>query len=235
MPRDCCSVDYDVHFDAEHARGDLLDYRANGADGSTRRLLDALIGEGVAGASLLDIGGGVGIVELELLEAGVASSVDVDASGPYLAVAESEAAERGFGDRTAYWHGDFVAMADEIEAADVVTLDRVICCYRDVRSLVSRSAQHAQQLFGLVYPVDRWWTRSGIWIMNLITRISRNDYRAYVHSARLVDRLIRDAGLELRYHHRGWVWQTAVYARPSSSGNGGGRYSTEPIGSSSSA
>lgn len=213
MPRDCCSVDYDVHFDAEHARDDLLDYRANGADGATRRLLDALIGEGVSGASLLDIGGGVGIVQLELLEAGVASSLDVDASGPYLAVAETEAAERGFGDRTEYRHGDFVALADEIQPAEIVTLDRVICCYPDVRPLVSRSAQHAQRLFGVVYPVDRWWTRLGIRVMNLVTRIQRSDYRAYVHSARLVDLLIRDAGLELRHHHAGMVWQTAVYAR----------------------
>lgn len=213
MPRDCCSLDYDVHFDAENARGDLLDYRANGAGGATRRLLDVLIGEDVSGASLLDIGGGVGIVELELLEAGAASSVDVDASGPYLAVAESEAAERGFGDRTAYRHGDFVAIADEVEPADVVTLDRVICCYHDVRSLVSRSANHAGRLYGLVYPVDRWWTRSAFWVFNLVTRIQRSDYRAYVHSATLVDWLIREAGLELHYHHAGRVWQTAVYSR----------------------
>jgi SAM-dependent methyltransferase len=215
MPRDCCSVDYDVHFDAENARSDLLDYRANGADGSTRRLLDALIAEGVGGASLLDIGGGVGIVQLELLEAGAARSVDVDASAPYLAVAEAEAAERGFGDRTEYRHGDFVALADEVLPADVVTLDHVICCYRDVQALVIRSAQHAQRLLGVVYPVDRWWTRLAIRIVNLVTRIQRSDYRAYVHSARLVDRLIRDAGLEQRYHHAGMVWQTAVYARVS--------------------
>jgi hypothetical protein len=141
MPRDCCSLDYDVHFDAENARGDLLDYRANGAGGATRRLLDVLIG------------------------------------------------------------------------ADVVTLDRVICCYHDVHSLVSRSAKQARRLYGLVYPLDRWWTRSAFWIMNLVTRLQRSDYRAYVHSEELVDRLIREAGLELRYHHAGMVWQTAVYAR----------------------
>jgi SAM-dependent methyltransferase len=221
MPRDCCSLDYDVHFDAENARGDLLDYRANGAEGATRRLLDVLIREGISGASLLDIGGGVGIVELELLEAGIANAVDVDASGPYLAVAESEAAERGFGDRTAYRHGDFVAIADEIKPADVVTLDRVICCYHDVRSLVSRSASHARRLYGLVYPVDRWWTRTAVWVMNLVTRLQRSDYRAHVHSAKLVDRLIREAGLELRYHHAGKVWQTAVYARVDPAGTTG--------------
>ena len=146
MGADCCKPDYNLHFDAESARKDLLCYRANGPDGSTQRLLDVLIGEDVSGASLLDIGGGIGIVQLELLTAGAARAVDVDASDPYLAVAESEARDRGFGDRTSYRHGDFVDLADEIEPADVVTLDRVICCYPDVRSLVSSSARHAMRL-----------------------------------------------------------------------------------------
>lgn len=223
MPETCCSIDYDIHFDAEGARADLLEYRANGPDGSTQRLLDALIAEGITDATLLDIGGGVGIVQLELLTAGAAHSVDVDASGPYLTVAEAEAAERGFGDRTSYRHGDFVALADDIEPADVVTLDRVICCYRDVHSLVSRSAQHAQRLYGVVYPVDRWWTRVVERVVNLATWVSRSDYRMHVHSEKLVDRLVREAGLEPRYHHAGWFWQTAVYARANPAA--GGSYS----------
>lgn len=217
MPGDCCSVDYDVHFDAEDARHDLLVYRRDGAEGSTRRLIDVLLTEGIEGASLLDIGGGVGIVQLELLKAGIATSMDVDASGPYLQVAEAEAAERGFKDRTAYRHGDFVGLADEVEAADVVTLDRVICCYRDVRALVSSSARHARRLYALVYPVDRWWTRSVGRVMNFFTMLSRSDYRMHVHSEALVDRLIRDEGLQPRYRHAGMVWQTVVYARPEES------------------
>ena len=217
MPGDCCSIDYDVHFDAEEARHDLLVYREHGAEGSTRRLVDVLVAEGVEGASLLDIGGGVGIVQLELLAAGAAASVDVDASGPYLEVAEAEAAERGFGDRTAYRHGDFVALADDVAAADIVTLDRVICCYPDVRSLVSASARRARRLYALVYPVDKWWTRSVARTMNFFTMLSRSDYRMHVHSERLVDRLIRDAGLQPRYRHAGMVWQTVVYARPAES------------------
>jgi magnesium-protoporphyrin O-methyltransferase len=209
----CCSLDYDEHFNADEARRDILDYRAHGAQGTTRQLLDALIGEGVESATLLDIGGGVGVLQLELLEAGIASSMDVDASAPFIAVASAEAKERGFADRTAYRHGDFVSLADEIEPADLVTLDRVICCYTDVSSLVSRSAAHARRLYGLVYPVDRWWTRAMFRVMNLVTRLSGSNYRAYVHPQSLVDRLIHDAGLEPRYHHAGMLWQTAVYAR----------------------
>jgi magnesium-protoporphyrin O-methyltransferase len=215
MPADCCKPDYNLHFDAESARKDLLAYRAKGPDGSTQRLLDVLIGEDVTGASLLDIGGGVGVVQLELLAAGAARALDVDASGPFLEVAESEARDRGFGDRTSYRHGDFVEIADEIEPADVVTLDRVICCYPDVHSLVSRSAKRALRLYGLVYPVDRWWTRTMARVMNFLDRLGRSDYRMHVHPQALVDRLIREAGLEPHYRHAGMVWQTVVYARVS--------------------
>ena len=213
MPGDCCKPDYDVHFDAESARKDLLGYRQDGPDGSTRRLLDVLIAEGVTDATVLDIGGGVGAVQLELLAAGAARALDVDASASYLAVAEAEARERGFAGRTAYRHGDFVQLADEIEPADVVTLDRVICCYPDVRSLVSQSASRALRLYGLVYPVDRWWTRGVARIMNFLDRVGRSDYRMHIHSQALVDRLIREAGLEPLYRHAGKVWQTAVYTR----------------------
>ena len=213
MAKDCCKVDYDEHFNADDARRDILEYRARGPDGSTRRLLDALIAQGVEAGTLLDIGGGVGVVQLELLGAGMASAVDVDASAPYIDVARAEASDRGYGDRTDYRHGDFVELADDIEAADAVTLDRVICCYADVNRLVSRSAEHAGRLFGLVYPVDRWPTRVVGWIMNVITRLSGSAYRMHVHDTKLVDRLARQAGLEPRYHHRGMVWQTVVYER----------------------
>ena len=107
-----------------------------------------------------------------------------------------------------------MSLADEVDAADVVTLDRVICCYPHVRDLVSSSARHARRLYGLVYPVDRWWTRGMGRILNFVTMLSRSDYRMHVHSEVLVDRLIRDAGLEPRYRHAGLWWQTAVYARP---------------------
>jgi magnesium-protoporphyrin O-methyltransferase len=214
MPGDCCTVDYDEHFNAEEARRDVLSYRAHGPEGSTKRLVEALREHGVQGATLLDIGGGVGVVQLELLGSGLGSSVDVDASRPFIEAARAEAEERGFADRTRYHHGDFVAVADAVEPADIVTLDRVICCYPDFDALVRRSVERARRLYGLVYPVDRWYLRAVIRVMNLVTRLSGSGYRAYVHPEAKVDRIVREAGLEPAYHHRGWFWQTLVYRRP---------------------
>ena len=213
MPPSCCKPDYDAQFDEKGAREDLLTYRRDGPDGSTKRLIDALRREGVEGATLLDIGGGVGVIQLELLAAGAASSLDVDASSAFLAAAEQEADARGFRDRVAYRYGDFVDLADEVEAADIVTLDRVICCYPDVRALVGRSIARARRLYGLVYPVDRWWTRAVSRLGNAILRLFRSDFRIHVHAEAVVEQLVRGAGFERRYRHAGWVWQTVVYAR----------------------
>jgi SAM-dependent methyltransferase len=212
MPCSCCKPDYDAKFDEKGARKDLLSYRKSGADGSTKRLIDALLRHGVEGATLLDIGGGVGAIQLELLAAGAASSLDVDASAAFLATAEHEADARGFRGRVAYRYGDFVELADEVDAADIVTLDRVICCYPDVEALVGRSVGRARRLYGLVYPVDRWWTRAIGRLGNAMLRLCRNDFRIHVHPDATIERIVRMAGFERSYQHAGWFWQTRVYA-----------------------
>lgn len=213
MPAGCCNPDYDAMFDARTARRELSSYRRSGPTGSTRRLIEAIRGAGVDGATLLDIGGGVGVVGFELLASGAERLAQVDASRAYVAVAGREATRRGLGDRATYRHGDFVALAEEIETADVVTLDRVVCCYGDWAALVDRSTAHARRQYGLVYPNERWWTRIGIGVANLTLRLLRKSFRVYVHPERAIDRRVRGAGFERRTHHRGWLWQTVVYER----------------------
>jgi magnesium-protoporphyrin O-methyltransferase len=218
VPDRCCLPNYDLTFDAEEARRELIRYRSAGPESSTQRLIDALVAHGVAGARLLDIGGGVGAVQHALLAAGADRALDVDASSAYLAAAEGEARDRGLRDRIDYLHGDFVAVADEVEPAEIVTLDRVICCYPDVRALVGASAARATRLYGLVYPVDRWWTRLAVGIGNLWCRVRRRDYRAYVHPQRLVDEVVQSAGLVLARRQRSAFWQMDVFVRPQAAG-----------------
>ena len=213
MPASCCKPDYDAAFDARTARRQATAYRRSGASGSTLRLIEAVKASGVQGASLLDIGGGFGVIGLELLAAGAESVVGVDASGPYMAVAGHEANLRGFGERTTFVHGDFVEMASEIDRVDIVTLDRVICCYGDWGAMVDRATERAGRLVGLVLPNDRWWLRAGIGLGNLFIRLAGTSFRGYVHPERKVDERIRAAGFERRLHHRGWLWQTMLYRR----------------------
>ena len=210
----CCCQGFESMFGERTARRDLERYRRKGPSKPTLRLLDALRREGVQGATVLDIGGGVGAIQHELLASGAVRATGVDASPAYLRAATSEAERRGHGDRVIQHEGDFVALAGDIASADVVTLDRVICCYPDVDRLVGRSAERARRLYGLVHPRDAWWTRVAFRVLNLGLRLARRQFRAYVHPVEAVDRISRSAGLELQLRQDvGPIWQVVVYER----------------------
>ena len=213
MAPSCCQPDYDAAFDAKAAHRQLSDYRRSGPTGTTRRLLDALKSDEVRESTVLDVGAGIGVIGLELLAVGAAGVTNVDAARAHVAVGSREIERRGFADRATFFLGDFVALAQEFEPADIVTLHRVVCCYGDWAALVDASATRTRRLLGLVYPNDRWWIRLAIRCGNLALRLSGQSFRGYVHPEASIDERIRAAGFERRMHHRGWAWQTAVYVR----------------------
>ena len=219
MSHDCCRPDYDAVFGDRAARRELAAYRRKGVDGTTRDLVQAIREAGVRDASVLDIGGGVGVIGAELLGSGASSLVDVDASRPYLAAAQSEMERRGFADRSTFRHGDFVELADEIDPADVVTLDRVICCYGDWVGLVDRSTARARRLYGVVLPRDRWMVRVVVAASNVGLRLFRQRFHFYVHPDRAIDERIRNAGFEPIHHRRGLAWQSVLYRRVETPGS----------------
>lgn len=200
-------------FGERVARHDLKRYRRKGPIRTTRILLDALVEAGVEGATLLDIGGGVGGVSNGLLRAGAERASVVDASPAYLKAAQAEAERQGHRDRITYRFGDFVALAPEIEPADVVTLDRVICCYDDMEALVSASAERAGRLYGVVYPRGTWWDRLGVSLVNLGCRVRRNPFRLFVHDPAAVEEIIRRSGLRRSFYRTTALWQVVVYSR----------------------
>src|SRR5262249_16562141 len=150
----------------------------------------------------LDIGAGVGAVHMALLAAGAISATDVDVSAAYLKTAKSEATRLGLSDRTQYIRGGFVQQAEKIEPADVVTLDRVVCCYPDMPALVGASVAHARSLYGLIFPRDIWWMRWGAAVTNLFPRLMRSGFQFYVHRTERVDAIARDGGFERVYTGR---------------------------------
>jgi len=211
---DCCQCQgIEELFNRKEAARKLREYRRAGPARSTQLLLDALMREPVAGQTLLDIGGGVGAIQHALLKAGAAHATDVEASSAYLATAREEAARQGNAERITYHHGNFVDLADTLPAADIVTLDRVICCYHDMPALVERSSAKAARLYGLVYPRDIWWVRAGIRAENALMWLQRSSFRAFVHSSAAVDAIVRRNGLQQRFARNAGQWQVVVYER----------------------
>jgi magnesium-protoporphyrin O-methyltransferase len=210
--RQCRGIE--TFFDEKETRGDLRSYRKKGPAKTTQMLFDAIEAEGIEGLTLLDIGGGVGAVQHALLRAGAAGVVSVDASTAYIQAAEGEAQRQGHSDRVTRHHADFVAIAPTIEPADVVTLDRVICCYHDMEGLVGLSSQRAARVYGVVYPRDTWAARMAVGVMNLYMRLRRNPFRVFVHPTSEVDAIVRRNGLAPRFQRKTLVWQVVVYTRP---------------------
>jgi magnesium-protoporphyrin O-methyltransferase len=200
-------------FDRRTAERDRTRYHRNGADRTTRLLLDMLRRRGVEGATLLDIGGGIGIIDQELLRAGARHATMVDVSQAYLDVAREEARAAALEDRIDFFQGDFVRRADDAETADIVTLDRVVCCYQDAAALVGLSSAKAGRVYGLVLPRDRFVIRAGIAAYNLSLRLRRKAYRGYVHPNATIDRLVATSGLRPTSEARTFLWRVVVYDR----------------------
>ncbi len=202
----------DRFFNQRLAASDLCHYRQHSATGTTKQLLDALTAAGVAGLTLLDIGGGIGVIQHELHAAGVTEITAIDASRAYLALARQEAERRGYA-ATSYVYGDFVDLADQIAAADIVTLDRVVCCYPDMEALIQNATAKARRCLGLVYPRDSWWTKVGVALLNLSPRLRGDAFRSFVHPTAAVESVVAANGLRRVFHHRGTIWQVVVFAR----------------------
>ena len=201
-------------YDAKLAAADLARYRTHGPRPWARALIEAIKTEGVEGATLLDIGGGVGAIQHELLDSGAAKATAVEASSAYLSAARSESERRGLVHRVTYHHGDFVKLAESIQPADVVTLERVLNVYPDWERLASLSAERAQRLYGVVIPRDTRLVRLVIVGINLAQRLRGRQIRAAIVPIDALERTLRERGL-----HRcvsmsvGPAWRVLLYRR----------------------
>jgi hypothetical protein len=207
----CCDP-LDDMFDIRMARRDLKRYRAKGAEPTAKALINLLRGRANK-STLLDIGGGVGAIHHELLDAGATSAVHADASASYIGVAREEAERRGHAARVEFVYGDFVDQVSAIAQADVVTLDRVICCYPDMPALVQASASRAKKFYGASFPRDRWFLRLGFRVINLVMALRRKSFRIHMHSPKDIHAALKHEGLHLASTARTFVWQVVVYER----------------------
>lgn len=210
----CCVAEgVERQFNERMVRRDLERFRRRGPDRTTRLILEGLDERTTQGATLLDIGGGIGVIPCELLTRGLARATLVEAAWAYIGQGRAEAERRGFGGHIRYVHGDVVRLAHRLEPADIVTLDRVICCYPDVELLVAASASRCRRWYALSFPRDRWYVRAIVAVQNALRRLSRNPFRTYVHSGGRVEALVRAAGLVRRVSRGTFVWQAALYER----------------------
>lgn len=201
-------------YDQKRASSQLRSYRRKGPIPSTRALIEALKAEGVEGATLLDIGGGVGAIQHDLLDAGVAEVTSIDASAAYIDAARSESERRGHQGRVRCVHSDFTELADSIPASDIVTLDRVINVYPEWDRLLELAAARTDRLLGLVYPRDTRMTRLVVAALNLMLRVTRKPVHASIRPQDAIEQIARGNGLAPHTSQDvGPAWHVAVFRR----------------------
>jgi len=193
MPCNCCEIT-DSAFSEAEARSEVKNYRKRGPANQTRLILEAVRSLGSRDAILLDIGGGIGALHHELLDDVAREATHVDASSAYLKEAKAEAARRGHGERVNFIHADFTNVAADLPKADIVTLDRVVCCYPDFRGLLKAAADHSRKALALTYPRETWYLQIGLQAMNFFQRLRKDPFRVFLHPIADMDSLIKGEG-----------------------------------------
>lgn len=217
----CCPPpsEYRRFFGRRMARHDARRYRRRGLPRTARGLV-ALAGDS-RGATVLDVGGGVGTLALELVERGAARGTVFELSAGYEDAAAALLAEHRLADRLERRVGDFVAEEGLVEPHDVVVLHRVVCCYPDADALVGAAAGHARRRLLLTYPRERGLTRFGARAANLWLRATRCGFRVHVHPVAAIDEAAARAGLRLTDRRtEGVVWENATFERLPAGGSG---------------
>ena len=210
----CCKPgDYDKVFDEKKARSKASDYARKGLTSHARHIVEFVRAKNPPGYTLLEVGGGIGDLQLELLGTGATHATNVELATQYESVASGLIHDRGLDDRVERRLGDFVREADAIPAADVVVMNRVVCCYPDADALVSAAADHARRFLVMTIPVDRWWTRMGIAVENFYFAMRSDTFRAYVHSTSAVVAAAQRRGMRPVEHSRGFIWQLIALER----------------------
>ena len=211
---DCCSPKgYRWVFSERSAQAEAKRYRRKGLDDTSRRIVDFLRRQGVDGNTVLEVGGGIGAIQLELLKAGASHATSVELTPTYEEVARGLLTESGMSGRVERTVMDFAQSASQVEGADIVVLNRVLCCYPDMPRLAGAAADHARQVLVLTYPKGAWWIRLGIGIANVILRLTRREFHIFVHPPAEIIRTSRQHGLEPVFEERGMLWTVTALKR----------------------
>ena len=211
---DCCSPKgYKWVFSERSARGEAKRYRRKGLDGTSREIVDYLRAQGVGGQTVLEVGGGIGAVQIELVKAGAESAVSVELTPTYERVAAELLAETGLQGRVRRQVTDFVEAASGVEAADIVILNRVLCCYHDMPRLAGAAADHTRRLLVLSYPRRTWWTVASFAVFNWFLALFRRQFHIFVHRPKEILATARAHGLEPVLNRRGAFWTVAALRR----------------------
>ncbi len=178
---DCCHNDYRKVFRTAEGFRDLKRYEKRGLQGSEATIARFVRDLAIRDASLIEVGAGAGTLHVDLLTTGAASAVAVDISAGWNPSAATLLERKDLSRRVNRVVGDFVEQSDTLEAADVVLLHRVICCYPEWMDLVDAAATHAKRAVVFTVPRGNLLARVVLLGFNAWLRIQGCGFESFLH------------------------------------------------------
>jgi magnesium-protoporphyrin O-methyltransferase len=123
------------------------------------------------------------------------------------------AREKGLEGRVTYRVADVLEAGEHVEPAEVVLLNRVVCCSPDGIELARTATRLATRTFVLSYPRDTVLTRVGIRLLNAGQWLLRPSFRVFVHPTAALLASAEAEGLGLTARGGGGVWEYAAFRR----------------------
>jgi len=200
-------------FNPRFAKRMAARYRKRGLDKTSRRMVELLSQADLQDATVLEIGGGVGEIQLELLRGGAASATNLELSPAYDAEAACLLAEAGLANRVQRRLVDIAADSTAVEPADIVVLHRVVCCYPDYATLLGVAADHTRRQLVFSHPPRNPLSRAVVATQNLLLRLSGREFRVFAHPPAAMLAVLAEHGLHPSAAYRGPVWQVAAATR----------------------
>jgi len=188
-------------------------FAKKGFEPSQQQLLDGITQAGYSNKTLLEIGCGVGHLHQSLLEQGALSAVGIELAAEMLVEAADWAKQRGLNEKTNYLEGDFIEIASTVEAADIVIMDKVVCCYPDADALIHRSLEKCHDTIALTYPRKTWFTRFGVQISALLMKLLGSSFRPYVHDPAQIEKWVTAQGFKKTLQKQTVIWLTQIYQK----------------------
>lgn len=210
---DCCGSGYDEVFTERQARWMRRRYASHGLGQPARTMADLAAAHGLDGTSVLEIGGGLGDLHVELLRRGAATATNVELSTSWERPAAELLREHGLEGRVTRVLGDLVqdpALAGE---ADVVVLNRVVCCYPDFPGLLAAAGRRARRTLVFSYPPRNALVRGGLAVVNGWQRLKGRDYRTFAHPSGAMHEVLEEVGLRRVAREREGVWKVSALER----------------------
>ena len=131
----------------------------------------------------------------------------------YEPYARELASDKGLSDRVTFRVVDLLEDPDDVEPADVVVLNRVVCCSPDGIELTGIAGRLARRTLVLSYPRDVVWVRLGVGLINLGQRLFGRSFRAFVHSPAKLCAAVEEQGLRATDLGRTAFWEYSTLER----------------------